>query len=106
MYRIYIYRGFVHILIDEISLTAPLTRNFFFFFFFPSCVAASSPVPEGTAALYRFEGPAVAQVVLPPSGNFSPGDIQLNMNNSIVELDGSEILYGCNGDVVSGSGVY
>lgn len=51
--------------------------------------------------LYRFDDPAVPAVVLPASGNFSPGDIQLNEDNPIVLLDGSSIVYGCNGDKVS-----
>lgn len=61
-----------------------------------------SPIPDVTIALYRFDDPAIPGVVLPPSGNSSPGDIQLNHNNSIVQLDGSDVQVGCNGDVVSG----
>eukprot|EP00904_Undaria_pinnatifida_P013748 jgi/Undpi1/9503/HiC_scaffold_27.g11959.m1 len=59
----------------------------------------TSPIPDVTIALYRFDDPAIPGVVLPPSGNSSPGDIQLNHNNSIVQLDGSDVQVGCNGDV-------
>lgn len=61
-----------------------------------------SPLPDPDIALYRFNDPAVPGLVMPPSGNFSPGDIQLNENNSIVQRDGSEVEVGCNGDKVRG----
>ena len=37
---------------------------------------------------------------MPLAQPFSPGDVRLNEGNAIVELDGSEVDWGCNGDVV------
>lgn len=41
---------------------------------------------------------------MPLAQPFSPGDVQLNEGNAIVELDGSEVDRGCNGDMVSYGG--
>lgn len=63
-----------------------------------------SPIPDTEIALYRFEDPAIPSFVLPPANlavNMSPGDIQLNIDNPIVSRDGSDIPWGCNGDLVS-----
>lgn len=51
-------------------------------------------------ALYRFEDPAVPGLELPLAQPLSPGDIQLNEGNPIVELHGSMVDNGCNGDLV------
>lgn len=52
-------------------------------------------------ALYRFEDPALPGFELPLAQPSSPGDVRLNEGNPIVELDGSTVDTGCNGDVVS-----
>lgn len=44
--------------------------------------------------------PAFPGIELPLAQPFSPGDIQLNDGNPIVELDGSSVDWGCNGDKV------
>lgn len=51
-------------------------------------------------ALFRFNDPVVPGLVLPLAQPDSPGDIQLNEGNPIVDLDGSDVDYGCNGDTV------
>lgn len=52
-------------------------------------------------ALYRFKDPAVPGIVLPLAQPFSSGDLQLNEENPIVELDGSDVDNACNGDQAS-----
>lgn len=51
-------------------------------------------------AQYRFRDPAMPGLVLPEAQPDSPGDEQLNVNNPIVEIDGSDVDTGCNGDEV------
>lgn len=53
------------------------------------------------SALYRFLEPAVPGVVLPLAGAYSPGDVWLNEDNPIVDIDGSVTDEGCNGEIVS-----
>lgn len=64
-------------------------------------VLVCSPLPDVSTALYRFEDPAVPAFLLPEAQPISPGDIQLNVDNPITDLDGSETDTGCNGDIVS-----
>lgn len=41
---------------------------------------------------------------MPLAQPYSPGDIWLSEGNAIVELDGSDVDWGCNGDMVRGEG--
>ncbi|CAN0261324.1 unnamed protein product [Ectocarpus sp. 12 AP-2014] len=63
-----------------------------------------SPTFDVNMALFRFEDPAVPGIEMPLAQPLSPGDTQLNEGNPIVELDGSEVSWGCNGDMAEYQG--
>lgn len=60
-----------------------------------------SPQPDISTALFRFYDPAVPAFELPPAQPISPGDIRLNVDNPITDLDGTDTDTACNGDIVS-----
>lgn len=51
-------------------------------------------------SLLTLPDPPVPGIEMPLAQPSSPGDVQLNEGNPIVELDGSEVSWGCNGDMV------
>lgn len=71
-----------------------------------TCVSYS-PEPDIAlleSALYRFEDPAVPGFILPAAGDWAPEeDVWLNVDNPIVDIDGSPTEAGCNGEIVSAS---
>lgn len=95
----------IAVLTDRISLLflASLRTFRIRFVIYGPCgdMCLDSPIPDVETALYRFTDPAVPGVIMPLAGNSSPGDIQLNQGNPIVQLDGSDVEIGCNGDIVS-----
>ena len=64
-----------------------------------------SPEPDADllrSALYRFEEPAVPGFILPAAGDWAPEeDVWLNVDNPIVDIDGTPTEAGCNGEIVS-----
>lgn len=74
----------------------------------PSLPLHRSPSPGAGVSFYRFDDPALPAFELPPANtalNTSPGDIQLNWDNPIVSIDGSDVPWGCNGDIVSSNNI-
>lgn len=59
------------------------------------------------SALYRFDDPAVPGFILPAAGDWAPEeDVWLNVDNPIVDIDGSVTEAGCNGEFVSAQRIF
>jgi len=65
------------------------------------CRGSQPPTPQPVhhGCDYRFSGPSIPAVTLPPAQPASPGDIWLTPGNYIVMQNGRPISEGCNGDV-------
>ncbi|CAM9360309.1 unnamed protein product, partial [Scytosiphon promiscuus] len=87
----------VNLTCDEAQLPAVVDQE-------DSCVlfqvesSTYSSAVDFNMALYRFQDPAFPGIEMPLAQPFSPGDTQLNEGNPIVEIDGSPVDWGCNGD--------